>query len=174
MKISELDRDDLVYQRKRIEARITRTVIKAKATIFTLPIGNDGRVLSFSPYTVNTMTDILIKSQIRWKYSHISNRLHIYEDERYKLEVEMRKIINFREDTFIHLVLNRLVTYEGVYEYCTQSKLPMISKQDFNKLLKLIKKWKEASKDLHYKPSKQEKRKLKKLVVNSNDISRIV
>ena len=174
MKILELDRDGLIKQRKRIEARITRVIIKNRASIFTLPTGNDGRVLSFSPYTVNTMTDILIKSQIRWKYSHISNRLHKYEDERYEIEVEIRKIINLKETTFIHLVLNKLVTYRGVFEYCSENKLPMISKQEFNKLLKLIKRWKEVSKDLHYKPSKQEKRKLKKLVVISNGITKIV
>lgn len=165
MKVIELDRETLLRERKRIEARITRNLMRVNATIFTLPKTNKGTILSFSPFNVNSCTNSFIKSESRWKYSHISNRLHMFEkDERSLIESEIRKYINYKGEKYIHILLNKLMYYDYCQRYCNKHKLPMISKVNHNKVKKLIAKWKEISKDMHYKPTKQEKRKLKKLV----------
>ena len=90
MKIIEMEREDLLRERKRIEARVTRNLLRTNATIFTLPKTNYGMILSFSPFNINSCTNSFVKSESRWKYSHISNRLHTYEDKRNILEKEMR------------------------------------------------------------------------------------
>lgn len=165
MKIVELDQKELLRQRKRIEARITRNLIRVGALIFTLPKTNSGTILSFSPYNVNSCTNSFVKSESRWKYSHISNRLHKYEkDERYMIEKEIKKYINFKDEKYVHILLNKLMYYDFTQRYCNKNKLPMLSRNDHNIVKKLINKWKAVSKDMHYKPTKQEKRKLKKLV----------
>ena len=64
---------------------------------------------------------------------------------------------------YIHTILSKFIYYDFSVRYCIKNKLPIISKQNHNRLKKLINKWKEVSKDMHYKPTKQEKRKLKKL-----------
>jgi hypothetical protein len=163
MKIIEMEREDLLRERKRIEARVTRNLLRTNATIFTLPKTNYGMILSFSPFNINSCTNSFVKSESRWKYSHISNRLHTYEDERNILEKEMRMFINFKEKDYLHTILSKFIYYDFSVRYCIKNKLPIISKQNHNKLKKLINKWKEVSKDMHYKPTKQEKRKLKKL-----------
>ena len=46
MKIIEMDRETLLRERKRIEARVTRNLLRTNATIFTLPKTNYGMIHS--------------------------------------------------------------------------------------------------------------------------------
>lgn len=171
MKVIQMERNELLRERKRIEARVTRNLMRTNAIIFTLPKTANGMILSFSPFNINSSTNSFVKSESRWKYSHISNRLHTFKDERNKLEEEIRKYINFKEKDYIHTILSKFIYYEFSVRYCIQNKLPIISKHNHNKMKKLINKWKELSKNMHYKPTKQEKRKLKKLVrAERNDV----
>lgn len=171
MKVIQMERSELLRERKRIEARVTRNLMRTNAIIFTLPKTANGMILSFSPFNINSSTNSFVKSESRWKYSHISNRLHTFKDERNKLEEEIRKYINFKEKDYIHTILSKFIYYEFSVRYCIKNKLPIISKHNHNKMKKLINKWKELSKNMHYKPTKQEKRKLKKLVrAERNDV----
>lgn len=171
MKVIQMERNELLRERKRIEARVTRNLMRTNAIIFTLPKTANGMILSFSPFNINSSTNSFVKSESRWKYSHISNRLHTFKDKRNKLEEEIRKYINFKEKDYIHTILSKFIYYEFSVRYCIKNKLPIISKHNHNKMKKLINKWKELSKNMHYKPTKQEKRKLKKLVrAERNDV----
>ena len=164
MKVIQMERNELLRERKRIEARVTRNLMRTNAIIFTLPKTANGMILSFSPFNINSSTNSFVKSESRWKYSHISNRLHTFKDERNRLEEEIRTYINFKEKDYIHTILSKFIYYDFSVRYCIKNKLPIISKHNHNKMKKLINKWKELSKNMHYKPTKQEKRKLKKLV----------
>lgn len=65
---------------------------------------------------------------------------------------------------YIHLTYNEWLKGYGKFKvFCNDNCLPVLSKIDYNKLVKLINQWKIESGKLHYKMSKNEKRKLKKL-----------
>ena len=150
-------------QRLKIEKQIINRLVRRqdKVEIYNLPRGINNKILTLSPYTLYNNTNQ--NCYDRYAYSGLSREIHKMKDERAKIEEQINKIIKLNS-TFTHLVLTEeLNTYENVFKYCTYHKLPMISKEKFNTLKKLINKWRLASSETHYSLTKDEKRVLKKI-----------
>ena len=162
--ICEMNYSELLEERKDVERRITHKLLSNnKAKVYEIKTGRNNRILSLSPYALNNTTSLTCSRYTRWKYSHLSSRLHTYGDERSETEEQIKEILPFTDNQFIHLVFAEFETYESTKRYCDKYNIPAISKQDYNKMKKLINKWRILSEKLHYKMTKQDKRKLKKL-----------
>lgn len=165
MYISDMSYDEVLEERKDIERRLIHKVIRnKKVTIYELKEGHNRRYLSYSPYTLRNTTNLDCSRYTGYKYSHLSNELHKYADERYEIEEKIHEIIPFKKIRFIHLLFAEdFETYTSTKNYCNENGIAMISKLQYKEVCKLINKWRSLSSDLHYKMTKQEKRKLKKL-----------
>lgn len=110
----------------------------------------------------------------RYKYSHLSTQIHKLEDERAEIEREITQLspIEKASDVLFHEYIRIFnESYElFVKNQINSRKLPAIKKADYNRLQKLARKWREASKDCHYSLSKQEKRHLKKRVAKCHNL----
>lgn len=165
MEICDLDYEELLEERKSIEKRMVRKLVSKKDTkIYELKRGHKDNILSFTPRNVLDCTNKSVSCYTRYKYGHLSQEIHSYRDERFYLEVKISRILPINGYKVFHLfIADVLMCYENVRKYCDEWGIPMITKQEHKKILKLVIKWREASAKLHYKPTKQEKRKLKKL-----------
>ena len=162
-KICEMNYSELLEERKDVERRITHKLLSNnKAKVYEIKTGRNNRILSLSPYALNNTTSLTCSRYTRWKYAHLSSELHTYKDDRRVIENKIKGIIPFK-NKFVHLVFAEFETYESTKRYCDEYNIPAISKQEYNKMKKLINKWRILSEDLHYKMTKQDKRKLKKL-----------
>nr|DAN35389.1 MAG TPA: hypothetical protein [Caudoviricetes sp.] len=165
MEICNLDYDELLEERKSIEKRMVKKLVSKKDTkIYELKRGHKDNILSFTPRSVLDCTNKSVSCYTRYKYGHLSQEIHEYRDERYFLERKIKNILPVYGVKFFHIfIADVLMCYENVRKYCDEQEIPMITKREHKEILKLVIKWREASAKLHYKPTKQEKRKLKKL-----------
>lgn len=157
---------DVIKKRILLEKKITQAIIIKKCRVFKLCRGGNGKIVSFSPYLADTYTSLWVSKIARYKYSHLSGKVHKLEDERAEIEREIAQLSPIKKpsDILFHEYIGMFnESYElFVKNQINSRKLPAIKKADYNRLQKLARKWREASKDCHYSLSKQEKRCLKK------------
>lgn len=153
--------------RKKIESyNINKLVSNKEAKIYLLERGYNGRILSFSPYSLNTNTNLY--SDNAYKYSGLSRAIHNEIDNpRNIVEKEILKLIPNDFSTFFHLFIKEISSYGKYVNYCNNYNIPLMKKEKYYTLLKLIKKWRILSQKAHYCPTKQQKRKLKKIYKNT-------
>lgn len=153
--------------RKKIESyNINKLVSNKEAKIYLLERGYNGRILSFSPYSLNTNTNLY--SDNAYKYSGLSRAIHNEIDNpRNIVEKEILKLIPNDFSTFFHLFIKEISSYGKYVNYCNNYNIPLMKKEKYYTLLKMIKKWRILSQKAHYCPTKQQKRKLKKIYKNT-------
>ena len=156
----------VLEERKDIERIMLHKVIRHSrnnVSIYNLERGYNNKLLGFSPYRLNKDTDKYQDCETGYKYSHLSSVIHRQNGKRKDLEDEIYKLVPYSSN-HIHLLYNEwLKDYKKFKIFCDNKCLPVLSKIDYNKLIKLINQWKIESGKLHYKMSRNEKRKLKKL-----------
>ena len=164
------DYNNLLEERKNIEKRTTRKLFRKNVKLYSLQRGHNARILALSPFALDNNSNIDTDYETRYKYNHISGRLHTYIDKRAEIEEKIYQILPYKNVQFIHLLYTEdFATYESTKSYCNENNIAMIKKSDFNKMKKLINRWKIESSNLHYKPSKQEKRKIIKIYKKTID-----
>ena len=162
--------NELLEERKAIEKRTTRKLFRKDVKLYNLQRGHNARILALSPFALDNNSSTGVDFETRYKYNHISGKLHTYNDDRAKIEEQIYNILPYKPVQFVHLLYTEdFATYESTMQYCNDNNIAMIKKSEYNKMKKLISKWKLASSDLHYKLSKQEKRKIKKLYKKTID-----
>lgn len=158
-----------IAERMSLEKNIILQLVREKKKNTRLKIeslvrNDSGRILSFSPYELYCRTNVKYDMEVRWKYSHLSSAIHkIEDDERNILAKKIKKIIPF--NGILEFLGFREILQGYVYCkcFCAERNLPFLSKQKYAHICRLIRKWQLLSQEIHYRPSKQEKRKLKKL-----------
>lgn len=153
--------------RQKIESHNINKLVSAKdAKIYSLERGYNGRILSFSPYSLNTNTNMY--SENGYKYSGLSRAIHNEKDNpRNIVEQEILSLIPNDFSSFFHLFIKEISSYSKYLNYCNNYNIPLMTKEKYSTLLKLIKKWRILSQKEHYCPTKQQKRKLKKIYKNT-------
>lgn len=169
-----MEEHNTLKERILLEKKITQAVLINKCRVFKLCRGGDGRIMSFSPYLADTYTSLWVSKFARYKYSHLSGKIHKLEDERAEIEREIAQLSPIKKpsDILFHEYIGMFnESYElFVKNQINSRKLPAIKKADYNRLQKLARKWREASQDCHYSLTKQEKRYLKKRVAKSHNL----
>lgn len=153
--------------RKKIESHNTTKLVSTKdSKIYSLERGYNGRILSFSPYSLDKSTNL--RSVDGYKYSGLSRAIHNEKDNpRNLVEQEILGLIPNEYSSFFHLFIKEISSYGKYINYCNTYNIPLMKKEKYNHLLKLIKKWRILSQKEHYSPIKQQKRKLKKIYKNT-------
>lgn len=84
--------------------------------------------------------------------------------------IKIEKICGYEiKEQYIHLFYEKVFKDYNTYKkYCNQNNKQIIKLQKFNQVCNLIKKWRRISVDMHYKMTPDEKRKLKKILKESN------
>ena len=169
-KIENMNYEELIQERKEIERFIINLIVKnnkANVKIHKILRGQDKRMLSFSPFSVNKFTSIYITDILRWRYHQLSEEIHKYYDGRAKIQNKIEEIYGYPiKDKYIHLFFEDVFKDYNTYKkYCNKNKVKI---EKFNRICNLIKKWRKLSADMHYKMTLSEKRKLKKIFEHSN------
>ena len=172
-RIAEMTYEELIEERKNLEKFIIGLIVrnpKGNVKLYKILKGQDKRMLSFSPFSVNKFTSIYITDILRWRYKQLSKAIHQHYDERAKIEYKIEKICGYEiKEQYIHLFYEKIFKdYDTYKKYCNQNNKNLIKLQKFNQVCNLIKKWRRISADMHYKMTPDEKRKLKKIFKESN------
>ena len=177
---SELEK--IINQRKDVEKAIIKKLVKrnSKYKIYSL-FRNErtNEIQSFSCYEADNRTSIYIDRNERYNYNHLSRQIHKHYDERTRIEEHISKLIKLDRSLLIHELFKEFKLFQIkenkhlIVEYCNKMRCKVPSREDLNKIFKLIRKWQIASENYHYRISKQDKRKLKKIhsrtrMLNSN------
>ena len=168
--LSRANYNELLEERKEIEKRTTRKLFRKDVKLYNLQRGHNARILALSPFALDNNSSTGTDYETRYKYNHISGKLHTYNDVRAEIEEKIYQILPYKPVQFVHLLFTEdFATYESTMQYCNDNNIAMIKKSEYNKMKKLISKWKLASSSLHYKLSKQEKRKIIKIYKKTID-----
>ena len=162
--------NEILEERKEIEKRTTRKLFRKNVKLYSIQRGHNDRILSLSPFALDNNSSTGTDFETRYKYNHISGRLHTYNDVRAEIEEKIYQILPYKPVQFVHLLYTEdFATYESTMQYCNNNNIAMIKKSDYNKMKRLINKWKLESSNLHYKLTKQEKRKIIKIYKKTID-----
>ena len=172
-KITEMSYGELIKERKELEKFIIQLIVKnnkANVKIHKILRGQDKRMLSFSPFSVNKFTSIYITDILRWWYHQLSEEIHKYYDGRAKIQNKIEEIYGYPiKGKYIHLFFEDVFKDYNTYKkYCNKNNKKIVKIEKFNRICNLIKKWRKLSADMHYKMTLSEKRKLKKIFEHSN------
>lgn len=171
------DKDELAYIKNRriwIEKLVSDILMRdpvSENEVYRLERNSYGKLLSLSPYALYENTSTAIDEWFRHWYNALSRKMHKHVDDRYRLEIEINDIIPITDDLvfrFFNFIEPILEHRDLLTKYCNIVRIPMLSNKEIKKVRNLIYKWREASSDCHYKMTKQEKRKLKKLYKKTN------
>ena len=154
-----MDIKDVLEQRIKLERQATQYALRKNAKIYNIQRGYNNRICSMSPGALYYNTDL---EMYGGAYSGLSQSLHDSNTERAMIEKKIKNIIPICGD-YAFKVFERWSTYSSLKEYCDEYNIGYIKKEKYLELKNLVKKWRIASSKEHYKLSKQEKRKLKKL-----------
>lgn len=172
-KIENMTYEELIEERKELEKFIINLIVKnnkENVKIHKILRGQDKRMLSFSPFSVNKFTSIYITDILRWRYHQLSEEIHKYYDGRAKIQNKIEEIYGYPiKDKYIHLFFEDVFKDYNTYKkYCNKNNKKIVKIEKFNRICNLIKKWRKLSADMHYKMTLSEKRKLKKIFEHSN------
>ena len=168
--LMKADYNTLLEERKKIEERTTKKLFRKNVKLYNLQRGHNARILALSPFALDNNSSTEADFETRYKYNHISGKLHTYNDVRAEIEEKIYEILPYKPVQFVHLLFTEdFATYESIKIYCNNNNIAMIKKSEYNRMKKLINKWKIESSSLHYKLKKQEKRKIKKIYKKTID-----
>ena len=162
--------EEIISRRKWIEKKVIDILMREtdidENEVYRIERNAYGRILSYSPYTLYNDTSTGIIECFRYWYRNLSQQMHKATDERYNIEVEINNLIPITDNLvfrFFNFISPYLDHKELLLKYCNIVKIPMLSDRNIKKVKYLIYKWRDVSSNCHYKMTKQEKRKLKKL-----------
>ena len=159
-------------QRKRLEKRLVREVVSSPdSVIYNLERGYNRRILSYSPRALEDNTNQNTYMNDHYVYSGLSQAIHNdMSSERTRVEKEILKLVNIHG--YLHIIIKDISDWKGYVDYCNYYDEPLLNKEDFNHLVKLIKQWRILSANEHYALTKQEKRNIKLLREKTKKMSR--
>lgn len=172
-RIEEMTYEELIEERKNLEKFIIGLIVrnpKGNVKLSKVLRGENKRILSYSPFSINKFSSLFMSDLLRWRYHQLSEEIHKYYDDRSKIEDKIEKICGYEiKEQYIHLFYEKIFKdYDTYKKYCNQNNKNLIKLQKFNQVCNLIKKWRRISADMHYKMTPDEKRKLKKIFKESN------
>ena len=139
--LMKADYNNLLEERKKIEERTTKKLFRKNVKLYNLQRGHNARILALSPFVLDNNSNKSVDYETRYKYNHISGKLHTYNDDRAKIEEQIYEILPYKPVQFVHLLFTEdLATYESTMQYCNDNNIAMIKKSDFNKIKKIYKK----------------------------------
>lgn len=176
-RIEEMTYEELIEERKNLEKFIIGLIVrnpKGNVKLSKVLRGENKRILSYSPFSINKFSSLFISDLLRWRYHQLSEEIHKYYDDRSRIKYKIEKICGYEiKDQYIHLFYEKVFKDYNTYKkYCNQNNKNLIKLQKFNQVCNLIKKWRKISIDMHYKMTPDEKRKLKKIFKESNSNKR--
>ena len=176
-RIEEMTYEELIEERKNLEKFIIGLIVrnpKGNVKLSKVLRGENKRILSYSPFSINKFSSLFISDLLRWRYHQLSEEIHKYYDDRFKIKYKIEKICGYEiKEQYIHLFYEKVFKDYNTYKkYCNQNNKEIIKLQKFNQVCNLIKKWRKISIDMHYKMTPDEKRKLKKIFKESNSNKR--
>lgn len=159
-------------QRKRMEKRLVREVVSnPEANVYDIDRGYNRRILSYSPRALEYNTNQNTYINDHYVYSGLSQAIHNdMNSERTRVEKEILKLVNIYG--YLHIVISDISDWESYVAYCNFHNEPLLNKESYNHLVRLIKQWRILSADEHYALTKQEKRKIKRLRKKTKKMSR--
>ena len=172
-RIEEMTYEELIEERKNLEKFIIGLIVrnpKGNVKLSKVLRGENKRILSYSPFSINKFSSLFISDLLRWRYHQLSEEIHKYYDDRSRIKCKIEKICGYEiKEQYIHLFYEKVFKDYNTYKkYCNQNNKQIIKLQKFNQVCNLIKKWRRISVDMHYKMTPDEKRKLKKILKESN------
>ncbi len=172
-RIAEMSYEELIEERKNLEKFIIKLIVrnqKKNIKLYKILRGENKRMLAFSPFSINKFSSLFISDILRWRYHQLSKAIHEYYDERGKIKNKIEELYGYKiKNKYIHLFFEEVFKDYNTYKkYCNQNNKQIIKLQKFNQVCNLIKKWRRISVDMHYKMTPDEKRKLKKILKESN------
>ena len=172
-RIEEMTYEELIEERKNLEKFIIGLIVrnpKGNVKLSKVLRGENKRILSYSPFSINKFSSLFISDLLRWRYHQLSEEIHKYYDDRSRIKYKIEKICGYEiKEQYIHLFYEKVFKdYDTYKKYCNQNNKNLIKLQKFNQVCNLIKKWRKISIDMHYKLTPDEKRKLKKILKESN------
>lgn len=176
-RIEEMTYEELIEERKNLEKFIIGLIVrnpKGNVKLSKVLRGENKRILSYSPFSINKFSSLFISDLLRWRYHQLSEEIHKYYDDRSRIEYKIEKICGYEiKEQYIHLFYEKVFKdYDTYKKYCNKNNKQIIKLQKFNQVCNLIKKWRKISIDMHYKITPDEKRKLKKILKESNSNKR--
>ena len=176
-RIEEMTYEELIEERKNLEKFIIGLIVrnpKGNVKLSKVLRGENKRILSYSPFSINKFSSLFISDLLRWRYHQLSEEIHKYYDDRSRIKYKIEKICGYEiKEQYIHLFYEKVFKdYDTYKKYCNQNNKNLIKLQKFNQVCNLIKKWRKISIDMHYKMTPDEKRKLKKIFKESNSNKR--
>lgn len=154
--------------RIKLEKHLVTELVSGKdVKIYSLERGHNKRILSFSPYAINNNTNKI--SYDRYKYASLSNMIHKLPSDRNEVENLILNLVPNYYSRFFHLFLKEISSHKSYINYCNYYNIPLLKKEDYNHLKKLIIRWRVLSQNEHYSLTKQQKRKLKKIYKNTKN-----
>ena len=168
-RIEEMTYEELIEERKNLEKFIIGLIVrnpKGNVKLSKVLRGENKRILSYSPFSINKFSSLFISDLLRWRYHQLSEEIHKYYDDRSRIKYKIEKICGYEiKEQYIHLFYEKVFKdYDTYKKYCNQNNKNLIKLQKFNQVCNLIKKWRKISIDMHYKMTPDEKRKLKKFL----------
>ena len=172
-RIAEMNYEELIEERKNLEKFIIKLIVrnqKKNIKLYKILRGENKRMLAFSPFSINKFSSLFISDILRWRYHQLSKTIHEYYDERGKIENKIEELYGYKiKNKYIHLFFEEVFKDYNTYKkYCNQNNKQIIKLQKFNQVCNLIKKWRRISVDMHYKMTPDEKKKVKKILKESN------
>lgn len=176
-RIIEMTYEELIEELKELEKFIIKLIVrnrKENIKINKILRGENKRILSYSPFSINKFSSLFISDLLRWRYHQLSEEIHKYYDDRSRIKYKIEEICGYEiKEQYIHLFYEKVFKdYDTYKKYCNQNNKNLIKLQKFNQVCNLIKKWRKISIDMHYKMTPDEKRKLKKIFKESNSNKR--
>lgn len=164
-----MELNKLIKLRKKLEKKYTRYALYFDSY---LPCKNN-RIMSISPTSYWHNTGINANGIDMKKYKDLSEKIHQFEDERQKIEKEIKKILKIKYNNEIggynnyFFQLKDFILSFDFFEFNTylqKERRETLKKIEFNRIVNLLKKWSFLSQDYHYKVNNAEKRISKKII----------
>jgi hypothetical protein len=153
---------ELVAKRIEKERKPTEYVLYKKNVPVKLRRGAFGNILSYNDSYLYYSLDMYMNCYGTWAYSNLSKGIHKYgyNTLRGKIEKELDELIPSEEFTFLKV---RGIVEFGVVGYFNSKKLPLPKKWKQNRIINLCNQFGQASRDYHYKLTKQQKSLIRRL-----------
>ena len=106
-RIAEMSYEELIEERKNLEKFIIKLIVrnqKENIKLYKILRGENKRMLVFSPFSINKFSSLFISDILRWRYHQLSEEIHKYYDDRFKIKYKIEKICGYEiKEQYIHL-----------------------------------------------------------------------
>ena len=94
-RIIEMTYEELIEERKELEKFIIKLIVrnrKENIKINKILRGENKRILSYSPFSINKFSSLFISDLLRWRYHQLSEEIHKYYDDRSRIKYKIEEI----------------------------------------------------------------------------------